>query len=299
VICSDKTGTLTTNQMSATRVVVPGATVSGKFRAFDVSGSSYDPSDGEVVGLTKLDASLATLAKIAAMCNDAVVEPVADSDGGFKCSGEPTEGALKVLAEKLGVENDTEMDRIVEARRVSPESACGAVSDAVARDARRLAVLEFDRGRKSMSVVVRENASASGGASKTVRGTKKTKAAASTRGTNALFVKGAPENVLERCAKVLAPDGSIAPLSASAKKQIVDQTAAMSKNALRVLAFAVKSGADLGVLETYDGTAGHPGHAVLKDPSSYEAVESDRRRSTSSTRRRRCPRTRSECWASR
>ena len=275
VICSDKTGTLTTNQMSATRVVVPGATVSGKFRAFDVSGSSYDPSDGEVVGLTKLDASLATLAKIAAMCNDAVVEPVADSDGGFKCSGEPTEGALKVLAEKLGVENDAEMDRIVEARRVSPESACGAVSDAVARDARRLAVLEFDRGRKSMSVVVRENASASGGASKTVRGTKKTKAAASTRGTNALFVKGAPENVLERCAKVLAPDGSIAPLSASAKKQIVDQTAAMSKNALRVLAFAVKSGADLGVLEMYDGTAGHPGHAVLKDPSSYESVESD------------------------
>ena len=123
--------------MSATRVVVPGATVSGKFRAFDVSGSSYDPSDGEVVGLTKLDASLATLAKIAAMCNDAVVEAWPPTrTAGSSASGEPTEGALKVLAEKLGVENDAEMDRIVEARRASPESACGAVSDAVARDAR-------------------------------------------------------------------------------------------------------------------------------------------------------------------
>ena len=50
------------------------------------------------------------------------------------------------------------------------------------------------------------------------------------------------------------------------EEEIVDQTAAMSKNALRVLGFALKSGADLGVLETYDGTTGHPGHAVLKDP---------------------------------
>ena len=126
-----------------------------------------------------------------------------------------------------------------------------------------------------MSVVVRENASVSSSAPKTARGTKKAKAAASMKGTNALFVKGAPENVLERCAKMLMPDGSVAPLSASAKKRIVDQTAAMSENALRVLAFALKSGRDLGTLETYDGSPEHPGHAVLKDPSSYEAVESD------------------------
>ena len=276
VICSDKTGTLTTNQMSATRVVVPGATVSAAFRAFDVLGSSYDPSDGGVVGLKKLDTGLATLARIAALCNDAVVEPSSEtSDGGFKCSGEPTEGALKVLAEKLGVEDDAEMSRIVEARRKRPETACALVSQAVARDAPRLAVLEFDRGRKSMSVVVRENASVSSSAPKTARGTKKAKAAASMKGTNALFVKGAPENVLERCAKMLMPDGSVAPLSASAKKRIVDQTAAMSENALRVLAFALKSGRDLGTLETYDGSPEHPGHAALKDPSSYEAVESD------------------------
>ena len=279
VICSDKTGTLTTNQMSAVKIVVPGSTVTSKFRVFDVQGSSYDPSDGGIVGLKKMDTSLSTLAKIATLCNDAVVEPVDqkeddDSDLYFKCSGEPTEGALKVLAEKLGVESDSEMSKIVTLRQKDPVTHCAAVSDSINATRDRLAVLEFDRSRKSMSGVVRENSGSNKG-SKTVRGTKKTKAQLAAGGVNVLLVKGAPEHVLERCAFVLLPDGSVVPMSPTTKKQITDQTTLMSKNALRCLGFAVKNGSELDDLETYDGSTTHPGHSTLKDPSSYEQVESE------------------------
>lgn len=96
VICSDKTGTLTTNQMSVVRLVSVGFTP-GELREFVVEGTTYDPADGGVVGLPieggGLDKSLEAIAEISAVCNDA---GLAYKKGAYGATGMPTEAALKV-----------------------------------------------------------------------------------------------------------------------------------------------------------------------------------------------------------
>lgn len=97
VICSDKTGTLTRNEMTARHVV----TRAGRY---DVSGTGYAP-EGEVTcddQAADLDGHADLLAVIEAMavCNDSSVGR--DSDGHWQVTGEPTEGALRTLAMKAG-----------------------------------------------------------------------------------------------------------------------------------------------------------------------------------------------------
>ncbi len=101
-ICSDKTGTMTANQMTARAVVAAG-------RRFHVSGAGYDPSgtllsDGRPLSSEEL-LSLVPLLRAAALCNDARVE---QREGRWRCLGDPTEGALLVVARKGRVDRDEE-----------------------------------------------------------------------------------------------------------------------------------------------------------------------------------------------
>jgi potassium/sodium efflux P-type ATPase len=95
VICTDKTGTVTTNQMTAKAIVSPAV-------RYSATGSGYDPAGGIVTeaGRPLDDAQLADLRGLleaAAQCGDARVQ---EQDGRWRCLGDPTEGALLVLARK-------------------------------------------------------------------------------------------------------------------------------------------------------------------------------------------------------
>ncbi len=98
VICSDKTGTLTLNQMTAEELVVQG-------HALPVDGAGYDPS-GSIPELPTGGAVPVELLDAMVLCSDATVRRD-DEDGTWRVVGDPTEGALVVLAAKGGVEPPT------------------------------------------------------------------------------------------------------------------------------------------------------------------------------------------------
>jgi magnesium-transporting ATPase (P-type) len=104
-ICSDKTGTLTMNEMAVRYAAVR----SGMYEA---EGKGYDPSGiikkgGNEVEVKDID-DLRTLAEIMTVCNDS---GVSEEDGRWKLTGEPTEGAVLVFALKAGLSAD-EHERI-------------------------------------------------------------------------------------------------------------------------------------------------------------------------------------------
>ncbi|MGE3821614.1 MAG: cation-translocating P-type ATPase, partial [Isosphaeraceae bacterium] len=129
VICSDKTGTLTRNEMTVREIRTAGG-------RYQVTGSGYSPT-GEFLreGSDAVDPGgepeLARALKIAAWCNNAKVIPKGQGDEGWQVIGDPTEGALIVAALKADME-------------------------ASAPDEHVILEIPFDSDRKTMSVIVRE-----------------------------------------------------------------------------------------------------------------------------------------------
>ncbi len=105
VICSDKTGTLTQNQMTVT-VLYDGKSVT------EVTGGGYAP-EGKLVNADGKDAKmnkvLESLVRSAVLCNDASI--VKADDGKYSCIGDPTEGALTTLGMKCRFEREETMHK--------------------------------------------------------------------------------------------------------------------------------------------------------------------------------------------
>ncbi|HYG70129.1 MAG TPA: HAD-IC family P-type ATPase, partial [Anaeromyxobacteraceae bacterium] len=104
VICSDKTGTLTKDQMTVRVVHVAGRTLA-------ITGAGYDPQgelqlDGKAVPSS---AEARELLLAAALASDARLELTPGE--GWRVRGDPTEGALLVAARKAGVDDKAELDR--------------------------------------------------------------------------------------------------------------------------------------------------------------------------------------------
>lgn len=97
---------------------------------------------------------------------------------------------------------------------MSPPERASAINDHLETRIPRLLTLEFSRDRKMMSVLVNNG------------------------NCGALFTKGAPESVLDRCNSVLVPGGEILPMTAALRSTIMDKTLSYASRGLRTLAMA-------------------------------------------------------------
>uniref|UniRef100_A0A2K6FGD6 Calcium-transporting ATPase n=1 Tax=Propithecus coquereli TaxID=379532 RepID=A0A2K6FGD6_PROCO len=221
VICSDKTGTLTTNQMSVCRMFVVAEAEAGSCRLheFTISGTTYTP-EGEVrqgeqpVRCGQFD-GLVELATICALCNDSALD-YNEAKGVYEKVGEATETALTCLVEKMNV-FDTDLQAL------SPVERAGACNAVIKQLMRKEFTLEFSRDRKSMSVYCTPTRP-----DPTGPGSK-------------LFVKGAPESVIERCSSVRVGSHT-APLTTTSREQILAKIRdwGSGSDTLRCLALATR-----------------------------------------------------------
>ncbi|GAB3053682.1 cation-transporting P-type ATPase [Intrasporangium mesophilum] len=189
-ICSDKTGTLTLNQMTARKLMIAG-------RWFSVDGQGYSTT-GRILhggGTSTGDVALEPFTIAMALANDAVIR-----DG--QCIGDPTEGALVVLAAKDGID-------VEETRRLYP----------------RVNEVPFDAEYKFMATFHEMAADRSPGAPTVIR----------------CLVKGAPDVLLARSATYLDADGKEESMTDAARTRVMEANDSMAAEGMRVLALARKS----------------------------------------------------------
>ncbi|KAH8739707.1 calcium-transporting ATPase 1 [Cryptosporidium ryanae] len=276
VICSDKTGTLTTSEMCCVQFFTPKNFIS--IDKYSVEGHSYSPV-GKVSrmenntlhafeNIKAEDISLQWMAKCLSLCNTSQLN-LSDSNK-FKVQGEPTEGALRVLVEKLGCPDNKLNSKYLNNKSSRNSKTSSVFNDYWCSGVKLITTLEFNRDRKSMSVLCRDTNNVN--IQLVVH--KNSGETESFEDSNVLYVKGAPEGILDRCSTFMMPDGTVEPFTDSLKSLILDQVVDMANNVLRTLACAVKI-EDLGDLSSYSGQPKARGASLLSDPSNFVHIETN------------------------
>jgi len=207
-ICSDKTGTLTQNEMTVTRIWADGQFVS-------VSGTGYTPkgeflAGGKTVDAKQYPAILSTL-WLGVLNNDSVIETTGESETNqtYRIVGDPTEGALLVAAAKAGAIP-------VEIKEAYP----------------RESEVPFDSERKRM-ITIHDVTKPSPEDPSPFTNEKH-------KNWDVIAVKGAPDIVLTLCSKYQGMDDQPRDLNDETRSRILAANDAMTKDALRVLGFAYR-----------------------------------------------------------
>ncbi len=208
VICSDKTGTLTQNEMTVTRLWVDG-------QFTEVTGTGYVPKGDFKVGDKKVAIGdypgILTLLWLGALNNDAQLETTGTSEEQqtFRVVGDPTEGSLLVAAAKAG----TPYHEIHEAYPRENE-------------------IPFDSERKRM-ITVHDITDPKPEDYSPFHDKKH-------KNWDVIAVKGAPDLVLDLCTRYQTTNDEVETLDDKAKKRILDANDAMTADALRVLGLAYR-----------------------------------------------------------
>ncbi|MBE0681950.1 MAG: cation-translocating P-type ATPase [Anaerolineales bacterium] len=207
-ICSDKTGTLTQNEMTVTRVWADDQFI-------HVTGTGYSPNgefqvDGKKVDINQYPAILSTL-WLGLLNNDATIEGTGENESQqtFRIVGDPTEGALLVAAAKAGAIH-LEID------------------EAYPRESE----VPFDSERKRMITI------------HDVRNPKSSDPSPfhdeKQKDWDVIAVKGAPDIVLDLCTQYQGMDDEPREMTVEARERILAANDAMTRDALRVLGFAYR-----------------------------------------------------------
>lgn len=213
VICSDKTGTLTQNEMTVTKLWVDGVSI-------EITGVGYIPkgefrANGKPIEIRHYPAALTTL-WLGVLNNDAELEITGESGSEltYRVVGDPTEGALLVAAAKAGA-------LPIEIKEAYP----------------RESEVPFDSERKRMI---------------TVHDVEKPKPEDISpfydnkyQGWEVVVVKGAPDVVLNLCTQYQGMDDKPRPLTETMRRKILEANDAMTQDALRVLAVAYRLDRDV------------------------------------------------------
>jgi len=238
IICSDKTGTLTQNQMTVRQIYTAD-------QIYEVTGLGYQPEGDFVLAgkpvLPDSDANLSFTLLCGALCNDSNLDKEeAEGKEQWKIIGDPTEGALMVVAAKAGI----------------------ARKD-VNRDYPRVKEIPFDSDRKLMTTL--HKGSFKFAALKSVEAEQ----------PDGLWVitKGAPDNVLKRCRSYLGATG-VEKLTEERRNEFLKQNELMGKEALRVLGVAIRRVAADFQLEQVEDDLIFVGFWGMIDPPRLEVKDS-------------------------